>query len=502
MTSSIRLRPYVRLIPVLGSIALSMLVCAWFLTYGKWHLFEVERFGIFYDDQARSLLQGRWDVTADSISGEAFLIKGKSYGYFGFFPALPRMLLNSAMPFMYDRWSRVSMLCAVMLIAIGAVVCLQTVSVVRPGPFAAALFSIVATLGSSVVFLCSRAFIYHEATLWSSVLALYSYLCFASYLRRPSAPWLGWGCLLGASSFFTRATIGTGTLACAILLAAGLALRSVSNMSTRLDRRVGPLLQFFDFPRTSAPARHCLVLTAALAIIFLSHIYVNHAKFGTLLDGAPLQYNVQYTPERLAKFGGKHLTLNNLPFGFYTYLIGDRAPFRDSFPWLTLVTPLEPEAKNVKLDNAEPSAPIPWAIPALFGLSIMGVIDLLRDPGGRRGLLLILMGGLVGGFTVFAFTSFSYRYEHDLYPFFVFAGAAGLSAISRLPNIGLHRLAYRALALATLWSISANCAFAIEFQRELCWGVDDKIRASFAEFREQIDARVRHVKLAILPGSF
>ena len=60
---------------------------AWMVTDGTFQFGFAESFGDFYDYQAASLLQGRLDVPAGVLSGEAFVVDGKTYGYFGIAPA-------------------------------------------------------------------------------------------------------------------------------------------------------------------------------------------------------------------------------------------------------------------------------------------------------------------------------------------------------------------------------------------------------------------------------
>ena len=63
----------------------------WLITDGSFALIYRERFGDFYDFQARSLLAGRLDVPPAVLSGEGFYFGGKCYGYFGICPAVLRL---------------------------------------------------------------------------------------------------------------------------------------------------------------------------------------------------------------------------------------------------------------------------------------------------------------------------------------------------------------------------------------------------------------------------
>jgi hypothetical protein len=54
-----------------------------FVTWGDWKFFEQEYFCGFYDAQALSMIDGRFDVPPAAIGDEAFIFQGKAYGYFG-----------------------------------------------------------------------------------------------------------------------------------------------------------------------------------------------------------------------------------------------------------------------------------------------------------------------------------------------------------------------------------------------------------------------------------
>src|SRR5688500_10582025 len=98
------------LLPALG-------VFVWMVTCGTGNLFDREPFAQCYDGQAKSLLAGRWDVEPHYIGQEAFVRDGRSYGYFGFVPALFRIPAALLLPGAEGRWSRLSqtVACAVSL---------------------------------------------------------------------------------------------------------------------------------------------------------------------------------------------------------------------------------------------------------------------------------------------------------------------------------------------------------------------------------------------------
>ena len=64
---------------------------AWFTTYGTGTFFDLEWLSASYDSLASSLRRGEADVDSESISFEGLKRDGKTFMYFGPFPALLRV---------------------------------------------------------------------------------------------------------------------------------------------------------------------------------------------------------------------------------------------------------------------------------------------------------------------------------------------------------------------------------------------------------------------------
>ncbi len=79
------------------------------------NLFITAFHGSSYDDLGTSLLKGESTVNPISIQKEILMRDGKSFMYFGPFPALLRIVANSIYPKLYGRWSRLSCLFAALL---------------------------------------------------------------------------------------------------------------------------------------------------------------------------------------------------------------------------------------------------------------------------------------------------------------------------------------------------------------------------------------------------
>lgn len=167
---------------VLSSLLLVVLVYFFFVTYGTGRFDVKEVRGEAYDSLGKSLLQLRADVDPQAITWEGFQYRGRTYMYFGPWPAMLRIPLNAFYGKWYGRWSRVSCLLAslVMLIYFMKIVvrALQrNQSIVdsdRNFLFAASFIGV--AFGTPLFYLICCARIYNEACIWglcAAVAAVY-----------------------------------------------------------------------------------------------------------------------------------------------------------------------------------------------------------------------------------------------------------------------------------------------------------------------------------------
>jgi len=202
------------------ALAVAVLLLAWLATDGDWDFFPKAGFlESFYDAQARSLLHGRIDVPADTLAGEAFMRDGKAYGYFGPTPALMRLPLELALPGMYGRWNRLSMLLASGLF-LGMLWLLMGRLEERLPPAGSrflrnglrAALILGAAIGSTNFFVSTERKMYQESIIWGSALALAQAVLLACYLLSPKAKWLALSCAAALAAFLARVSSGAGPL--------------------------------------------------------------------------------------------------------------------------------------------------------------------------------------------------------------------------------------------------------------------------------------------------
>jgi hypothetical protein len=527
----------------IGAAAGVLLVFVWMVTCGTYALFDWEHFGQFYDAQAASLLAGHWDVPAQAIFPEAYVHDGKFYGYYGFVPALPRMALNRLFPGMTGCWSRLSMTaaCAATLLYCYLLLLRARRWMDAPPkiPLAAHRahggFLLLAGLGSTTIFLGSRAFIYHEAIIWATTFALAAYYHLLAYLMDARWRHLAAACAAAYLSFFCRITTGCGPILAILIVAlsgrAGLTLhfcRVVVLAHLRFSRNddggrvrppygivpaqplrvvvphvggacsgpewTGTSEQSIRPPVTRPPLIHCALAGAALLAILITFIAVNHAKFGTLLQPAPIQYYSQMIrdPQRLAHSGGRWMRIGNVPTDLYAYVSPGSIVFEPTFPWVFPQENLR-TFPGCRMDTNGPFSSITAGMPVLFVLAMVGVATMASGLGRRRqppppnsssardgAAMLVLIGSLGGIAPVLLFFNVDLRYLHEFFPALAFAGAFGLHRLLAIRRAGLRSVIALALILGGTFEIYANTSFGLVYQRLL---VFDRLQGPDAEMR-------------------
>jgi hypothetical protein len=366
-----------------------------------------------YDVQARAILGGHLSLPSGSIGSEAFIHHGRTYTYFGVFPALLRLPVFLFTHAFDGRLTAPSILASWLVTAVFSALLLWRVrSVVRgeaPLGWAEAtsygvlLFSILA--GSVLMFLASEPFFYSEDLAWSVALICGSLFALLGVVEQPS-----WGrvaaCgLLVLLTNLNRSTTGYAGILGTLLIAAWFALG-----------RGGP-----DRRRWAVPT-----LFAAL-VPLAAGCAIDVAKFN-LLFGVPASEQVLYKFYGLSRTnGGKYFSLRFLPSTFQAYVSPDNLRVSSIFPYLSLPSPPGPIA-HTRLFTRAPTASVLPSMPLLFAAGLWGVITTFasrrRAEIGALRLLLIATAASAG--TVMIFGWVLERYVADVMPLLVLASTIGL----------------------------------------------------------------------------
>ena len=462
--------------------ALCTALFAALVTGGTFRFRFSEVFGIFYDYQAASLLHARLDVPEAGISGEAFVVAGKYYGYFGVTPALLRL------PFVifdlaFGQLSRTYMLIYYVACLIAAYLLLgHAVRVLRgrdasPSPWATAILLVSTGLGSTLFFLGSRAYIYHEAILCGAAFALWSIYCSLRYLAASGERWWIGALVCGVFSMHARPTSGLF----ALCVLGGVALvHLLSSRKKDSDSRTS------EQSSPGHPGRH-LAIGVLSVVGMLTFSGLSYLKFGTF-DGSPLRYSVQYSPERLARFEGKNFHLSNLRHNLDVYVFKPTFRLEPRFPYYYF------SAKNnraaypeAKMDLLEAALGFPYAMPGLFVLALAGGAWAFWCAAGLRPALTVLwLGVLPMAAALFTAVVTSHRYTADFCPFFVASAAMGLAVLDS--QAGWRRSIFLgAASLLTVLSVAMTLALSVLFQGQMVWGVPDDVKQNHQHLQKRVD---------------
>jgi hypothetical protein len=451
-----------------GCFLVTALACVgifgWMITYGTFRFVAEDVFGSFYDHQAVAWLHGRWDVPGPALSGEALIVGGKIYGYFGPTPALMRLPFV-ALGIGFARLTRLLMTFDFAACLVGGYALLRLAASwrdpqVAPSRWAIGLFTATVGLGSTVFFLGSRAYVYHEAILCGVACALVATYATLRYWQAPASRWWIGALLAGVLAVQARAPIGLFALS---LL--GVAALAVARANLR---------------------RHLAIAALAGAGV-LSFNAVSYLKFGTI-EGCPLRFNAQYnTPEKLAALGNSNFHLSNLRFNTDAYLLRPSFSLSPHFPYVYreyLDRKKYPESRMAYRDQ---TLAMPWSMPGLFVLALAGSILAARTrPALRAPLALLWIAAVPAALAMLTAVAVTQRYTADFCPFLIAAAAFGLVAIEAQAG-RLRRVSIAIAATLGVLGVLITFALTLHNQREIVWGVPDDVRQSYQQFRAHVD---------------
>jgi hypothetical protein len=405
--------------------------------------------GLTYNSMALRLLEGRFDVDPAVIGDEGFFRNGRTYAYFGIFPALLRIPLVPFTDLATVLVEGVYRYAAMLIAASGGIAMIVTLersfapaddTVTRPLLIAAALS------GPSVM-LAIRPGIFEEATLWAWALCAWFLTLLLPTLRAGAQPSVGRLCalaLLAGLCLLTRPTTGLG-----LLLALGLLLLSL--LQTEAARKGSPgitgALRGILSKKVVLPALIVCVLGAVAA-------GVNYARWGDpfVFADLRLQHGVtQLHPDRLERleqyglFNPTRLGLGILYYFFpiWSVTVDGRFLFHDQI---------------VRLFDAFELPPSSFFLsdPLTMFLAAIGLAALLR---GRlrdfaRGRVLVVLAGLsIAPALMLIGWYMAFRYRAEFMPLFLLAACLG--AVSLGHSISRATARQRAWTIRLLWALLA-----------------------------------------------
>lgn len=430
----------------------------------------------FFDEQARSLLEGRLDVDPAVASLEGFEHDDRTYLYFGLVPAILRIPIVAATDHLDGRLTQLSMLLA-LAVALSATTRLlwrarlwqrpdeHVIHRWEPAVFGA--FVAAVGIASPLLFLGSRPVVYHEVELWGTATTLVALNALLRWWNDPTRGPLIRASLAAVIAFNTRASVGGGAVA-----ALGLVL----------------LLALIWGKQ---PWRRWPVLALAVIAPVATYAAVNIARFDAAF-AIPFEAQglSQYDPARQATLGATDGTLFGLEFAptaLATYLRPDGVVSQRLFPWVSFRESSR-LIGNPTFDTVDRSTSLPIAAPTFLILGAVGGLALLRRRR-RDPWLALLIGASTGLVSTVTIAFIANRYLADFTPTLVVAASLGVwvvaDRLAAAPSL-IRRLVVGTLATVTLASGLASIALALQSQR-LFILPDREDRTGFVGLQYDID---------------
>ena len=484
--------------------AVAVLFFAWLGAGGRLDLLGWQRSGNFYDAQARSWLDGTWQVSGGVLGIERFESHGGTYMYQGPWPALLRLPVVAITDRFEGRLSLLSMILAA-VVAVAATTSLhwRVRRILRPdAPVGgrdltlAALATFAVVGASAFLYEASRPWVYHEAAVWGAAWALAAIDGAVACVQEPSRRRFAWTAVATTLALCSRSSVGLAGVAALGLVLAG---NVVARLTARRDVR-GRARRLVDQATTlaSAPrlgARWPLLAPAVATVAPLAtYATINWIKFRTLFS-IPFwgQGFTILDPKRQAFLEANDGTLFGLKFVPTTllhYLRPDAISLTRTFPFVDFPAKAT-RVGGVEFDLIDYSSSIPSSMPLLTLLAIAGAVVLLRarplGPGlGAASLRGPVIGALAGALTILPFGYIANRYLVDALPVVTIAGLIGLHQLLgrvdgwRPPRRALLAGGAVVLLLAGLW---VNLSHALLFQRLYSPNVKDDLVAEFLDTR-------------------
>jgi hypothetical protein len=388
--------------------------------------------GMVFNSMLEHLRHGEFDVDPALIGFEGTIRNGKTYIYFGIFPALLRfpLLLTGALARLDVTRLYCAIAATVALYFKLASLALINDKLPRSRLQATAFFVIVLSLllgGAQIQFL--KGSIYQETIEWVGAIASAFLYCAVRGLiakREFSTGLIAAMAGLAGLALLTRASTALGLYLAAGLLVMVLAWPAAESRRSWLPRLVRGLVS----------TRTVVGLAILLGFVTVSSI-VNYQRWGHPLQFFydPHAYITYMTePERLARLEAYGMfNIRRLWYGILYYFC----------PIWTIIRPdgqfLFSEFETRMLDGVEPP-------PSSFLLSdplllVLGGAFLLRLPRLARERLLdlravtaLMIGFLIPAFLMLTFFYMAFRYRMEFYPFLEFTAFLGFYAICVNPG--------------------------------------------------------------------
>jgi hypothetical protein len=429
------------------------------LSNGTFRIFAPEMLDKVFNSMLMHLLRGDFTVDREAIDFEASIRDGKTYTYFGVFPALLRV---AAIPFTdvaHAELARLSCLAAAVLfvaLQLWALLVVHNslpIESRRPGLLAVMVAATV--LSGPQLYILAAARIYHEPILWSAAMgAAFNLIILRAALGGPglSRRDLVWLAVLAGLALSTRAPIGV-----ALYLGATLLLLWVA-WSRHVHLASGPslLVRGALLHRASRLVCDPSIVLPILILGFFAVVagIVNFGRWGNPLQfGGDIQYHywIRKHPEMVAAirnygvFDFGRLWIGALYYATgIPYLLKNVPPFADF---------LQAHVAGIEAPPVTPILTNPITI-VLAALGLYRLCWKLDLPASALAIVrLTLIGHASTVFLMLAFAYFTLRYRFDFAPFMTLAALVGYRSFSIIGSYTSETWRRRSLVTAVAFCI-------------------------------------------------
>ena len=329
--------------------------------------------------------------------------------------------------------------------------------------------------GSTLLYLGSGPWVYHEAILWGIAFSLAAFGAILAWVERPRWWVLALAALFTALAVGSRLTVALGPVVALAGLGGFVLLARVWPWARRqVAPRVGLGPEAITWPGG-------LVLGAAAALPVALYAWLNSTKFGSLFsvpyDHQLLNRVQKNRPQVLAANHDTLFRLDAIPTALYQYFRPDAIGFRSQFPWIRFPTWKPTVFNDLLYDHRDRTSSIPASMPLLLGLALVGlvVVVVARRRDGRATLAALrvpVLGAAVAVIPSLAFIFLTQRYLGDVVPFLQLLAIAGFFAVvawaARRRGWARLLVAVAGVALVALATFStlANYGMARDWQSE------------------------------------
>jgi hypothetical protein len=454
-----------------------------FLSNGTFQLFGPEMLDKAFDNMLVHLLRGEFTVDREAIGYEAFTRDGKTYAYFGIFPAVLRLV---AIPFTAVAQAQLARLSCLTAVVIFVALQLQMLLIVhhsmpavsRRSEFLAVMVA-ATVLSGPQLYILSSAVIYHEAVLWSAAMAAAFNLVVvrttfgAKSLRARDLVSLA---TLAGLAINTRAPVGVALYLGTILLVAWTTWCQYAS-----DRRTQ---QFSD--KETGLSSTILAPIAILGVAAVVAGVINFERWGNAFTFADFHYwdmrvnNYPNLAEILRKYGEFNVGRIWIGALYYAtdipYLLHTLSPFAEFL-----------RSRIVIIEAGPPMTPVltnPLTI-ILAGIGLYRVWWKLELSTQRVAILrLALLGHASAVILLLGFFAFHARYRFDFAPFMTLAALIGYGsvtmAVTEARDPWLKRVRIGAAGLCFLGILSSH--YELLLYKVYGWVVPMDVRLALLPF--------------------